>query len=137
MFKFKASALIAVALILAVPALAQTNGASPIAGCVQKSGDVYTLTDDSSKTTFQLRGGHLKAGQHVQLAGTAAANANTTAGASQIFDVTGVTPTGQTCPGASGGGIHLSKAHVVSIAIVGGLVIFGIVKAAGRIGPAF
>jgi hypothetical protein len=137
MFKVRGPAVVTACLLLAVPATAQTNSGGPIAGCVQKTGDVYTLTDDSSKATFQLRGGHLKAGQHVQVVGTPVANATPASGVSQVFDVTSVTRTSQSCPGSRGGGLHLSRAHVISIGIVGGLVVFGIVKAAGRIGPSF
>ena|SRR5258708_31949231 len=135
MFNMRVSAVIASLLLVAMPVAAQTSSGTPLSGCVQKSGDVYTLVDENSKTTVQLRGGHLKAGQHVQVMGMAASNATPSGGASQLIDVSGVKRTSGTCPGA-GGGIHLSKAHVISIAIVGGLVVFGIVKAAGRIGPA-
>lgn len=137
MFKVRTSAVLATILLVAIPATAQVNSAGSLSGCVQKSGGVYTLVDENSKSTVQLRGGHLKAGQHVQVVGTTVANTAPAAGASQLLDVTSVTPTGGSCPGASGKGVHLSKAHVISIAIVGGLVVFGIVKAAGRIGPSF
>lgn len=134
MFHMRVSAVIASLLLLTIPVAAQTNSGAPLSGCVQKSGDVYTLVDENSKNTVQLRGGHLKAGQHVQVMGMAASNATPAGGASQLIDVSSVTRTSGTCP-SSGGGFHLSKAHVISIGIVGGLVVFGIVKAAGRIGP--
>ena len=134
MLKVSRSAAVTAALLLAIPAAAQTT---PLAGCVQKVGDVYTLMDESSKTKVQLRGEHLRAGQHVEVTGTAAANATPASGATQVLDVTSVKRVAGSCPGASSGGLHLSRAHVVSIAIVGGLVVFGIVKAAGRIGPSF
>ncbi|HXJ39283.1 MAG TPA: hypothetical protein VNH18_08380 [Bryobacteraceae bacterium] len=137
MFKVRVSQAVTAALLLAIPLAAQTNAAAPLSGCVQKAGNSYTLTDDASKTTFQLRGGNLKAGEHVQVAGTPASGAAAAKGAAQLFDVTNVTRTSGTCPGAHGGGRHLSKAHIISIAIVSGLVITGIVIGAGRIGPAF
>jgi len=137
MFKVRTSAAVAAMLVVAIPAAAQVNSAGSLSGCVQKNGGVYTLVDENSKATVQLRGGHLKAGQHVQVVGTAVSNPAPAAGASQLLDVTSVTPTGGSCAGSSGKGLHLSKAHVISIAIVGGLVAFGIVKAAGRIGPSF
>jgi len=139
MFKVSSSAALTAALLLTIQATAQTSpGApsAPLAGCVQKNGDIFTLVDDNSKTKVQLHGGNLRAGQHVQVTGTAAANGSPAGGATQLFEVSGIQRTAGSCPG-SGGGIHLSKAHVVSIAIVGGLVVFGIVKAAGRIGPSF
>lgn len=137
MFKTSGTAAVAAALLLTIQAAAQTSSGAPpasLTGCVQKDGDIYTLVDENSKTTVQLRGGKLRAGQHIQVTGTAAGNASPAAGATQVFDVSGVQRTGGSCPGASSG-FHLSKAHMVSIAIVGGLVIFGIVKSAGRIGP--
>jgi hypothetical protein len=136
MLKIKVAAVIVSFLLIAIPVAAQTNSGSPLSGCIQKSGDVYTLADDHSKNIVQLRGGRLKAGQHVQVTGAAVANATPSAGASQLFDVSSVTQTSGSCPGGRRG-VHLSKAHVISIGLVGGLVVFGIVKAAGRIGPNF
>ena len=137
MFKVPGTAAVAAALLLTIQATAQTSSgapSAPLAGCVQKDGGIYTLVDENSKTKVQLRGGNLRAGQHIQVTGTAAANASPGGGATQVLEVSGVQRTAGSCPGASSG-FHLSKAHVVSIAIVGGLVVFGIVKSAGRIGP--
>jgi hypothetical protein len=137
MFQRSGTAAIAAALLLTIQVTAQTSSGAPpapLAGCVQKTGDIYTLVDENSKTKVQLRGGKLRAGQHIQVTGTAAANASPGGGATQVVEVSSVQRTAGTCPGASSG-FHLSKAHVVSIAIVGGLVVFGIVKSAGRIGP--
>ena len=134
MFKVPGTAAVAAALLLTIQATAQTSSGVPLAGCVQKDGGIYTLVDENSKAKVQLRGGNLRAGQHIQVTGTAAANASPAGGATQVFDVSGVQRTAGSCPGARSG-FHLSKAHVVSIMIVGGLVIFGIVKSAGRIGP--
>ncbi len=129
MFKIRGCAVVTAALLLALPVAAQTSAAGSINGCVVKSGDSFTLTDDASKTSYQLKGGNLKAGQHVQVTGTA--------GAGQMFDVKSVSKTSGTCPGAQKSGMHLSKAQMIGIAATSGLVIFGIVKGAGRIGPAF
>ena len=137
MFKSSGTTAVAAALLLTIQVTAQTSSgapSAPLAGCVQKDGDIYTLVDENSKTKVQLHGGKLRAGQHIQVTGTAAANATPTGGATQVVEVTGVQRIAGSCPGASSG-FHLSKAHVVSIAIVGGLVVFGIVKSAGRIGP--
>lgn len=137
MFKISGTAAAAAALLLTIQATAQTSSGAPsrpLAGCVQKDGDTYTMMDENSKTKVQLRGGNLRAGQHIQVTGTAAANASPAGGATQVFEVSGVQRTAGSCPGASHG-IHFSKAQVVSIVIVGGLVVFGIVKSAGRIGP--
>ena len=137
MFKISGTSAVAAALLLTIQATAQTSSgapSAPLAGCVQKNGDIYTLVDENSKTKVQLRGGNLRAGQHIQVTGTAAANASPAGGATQVLEVSGVQRTAGSCSAASRG-FHLSKAHVISIAIVGGLVVFGIVKSAGRIGP--
>jgi hypothetical protein len=137
MFKISGTAAVAAVLLLTIQATAQTSSgapSAPLAGCVQKDGDIYTLVDENSNTKVQLRGGKLRAGQHIRVTGTAAASASPAGGATQVLEVSGVQRTAGSCPGASTG-FHLSKAHVVSIAIVGGLVVFGIVKSAGRIGP--
>ena len=137
MFKIPGTAAAAAALLLTTQAVAQTSSGAPpapLTGCVQKDGGIYTLVDENSKTKVQLRGGNLRAGQHIQVTGTATGNASPAGGATQVLEVSGVQRTPGSCTGASKG-FHLSKAHVVSIAIVGGLVIFGIVKSAGRIGP--
>ena len=129
MFKVRSSAVITAVLLLAIPVAAQTSAAGSINGCVVKSGDAFSLTDDASKTSYQLKGGNVKVGQHVQVTGSA--------GAGQMFDVKSVSKTSGTCAGAQKRGMHLSKAQMIGIAATSGLVIFGIVKGAGRIGPAF
>jgi hypothetical protein len=136
MFKISGTAAVAAALLVTIQAIAQTSSgapSAPLTGCVQKDGDIYTLVDENSKTKVELRGGNLRAGQHIQVTGTAAASAIPAGGATQVLEVSGVQRTAGSCSG--GRGFNLSKAHVVSIAIVGGLVVFGIVKSAGRIGP--
>src|SRR5260370_248815 len=136
MFKICTKA-VAAALLLAIQAKAQTSSGAPsaqLAGCVQKDGGIYTLVDENTKARVQLRGGNLRAGQHIQVTGTAVANASPAGGATQVLEVSGVQRTAGSCSAASRG-FHLSKAHVISIAIVGGLVVFGIVKSAGRMGP--
>jgi hypothetical protein len=137
MFKISGTAAVAAALLVTIQAIAQTSSgapSAPLAGCVQKEGDIYTMVDENSKAKVQLRGGNLRAGQHIQATGTPAANASPAGGATQVVEVSGVQRTAGSCSGERKG-FHLSKAHVVSIAIVGGLVVFGIVKSAGRIGP--
>jgi hypothetical protein len=139
MFKVSSSAAVTAALLLAMQATAQTNQptpSAPLVGCVQKDAGIFTLVDENSKAKVQLRGGRLRAGQHVQIMGAAAANASPAGGATQVFEVTSVQRSAGSCPGASSG-FHISKGHLISIAIVGGVVVFGIVKAAGRIGPSF
>ena len=134
MFKISGTAAVAAALVLTIQVTAQTSAVVPLAGCVQKDGNIYTLVDETSKAKVELRGANLRAGQHIQATGTAAANASPAGGATQVLEVSGVQRTSGSCPGASKG-FHLSKAHVVSLVMVGGLILFGIVKTAGRIGP--
>ena len=125
MFKIPGTAAVAAALLLTIQATAQTNSAvppAPLAGCVQKDGGVYTLVDENSKTKVQLRGGNLRAGQHIQVTGAAAANASPAGGATQVLDVSGVQRTAGSCPSATRGSHH-GRAYVVGIAFVGGLIV--------------
>jgi hypothetical protein len=121
MFKISRTTAVATALLLTIQATAQAPSA-PLAGCVEKDGGIYTLVDENSKTKVQLRGGNLRAGQHIQVTGTAAANASPAGGATQVLDVSGVQRTAGSCPGASSGS-HRSRAYVVGVAFVGGLVV--------------
>src|SRR5205085_10268965 len=121
MFKISGTTAVAAALLLTIQATAQTSSgapSAPLAGCVQKDGGIYTLVDENSKTKVQLRGGKLRAGQHIQVTGTADANASPAGGATQVLEVSGV----QRTPGARSGSHH-NKAYVVGIAFVGGLVV--------------
>jgi hypothetical protein len=125
MFKTSGTVAVAAALLLTIQATAQTSTeapSAPLAGCVQKDGDIYTLVDENSKTKVQLRGGNLRAGQHIQVTGTAAANASPAGGATQVLDVSGVQRTAGSCSGARSGSHH-TKSYVVGIAFVGGLVV--------------
>src|ERR1700674_1800955 len=123
MFKISGTAAAAAALMLTIQATAQTSSGAPpapLAGCVQKDGGIYTLVDENSKTKVQLRGGNLRAGQHIQVTGTTAANASPAGGATQVLDVSGVQHTAGSCPSASSGSHH-TRAYLVGIAFVGGL----------------
>ena len=121
MFKISGTTAVA-ALLLTIQATAQTAPSAPLAGCVQKDGDIYTLVDENSKTKVQLRGGNLRAGQHIQVTGTAAANASPAGGATQVLDVSGVQRTAGSCPGATSGSHH-SKAYLLGMAFVAGLIV--------------
>jgi hypothetical protein len=122
MLKISGAAAVTAALVLTIQATAQTSSVAPLAGCVQKDGGIYTLVDENSKTKIQLRGGNLRAGQHIQVTGTAAANASPAGGATQVLDVSGVERTAGSCSGASRVSHH-GKAYLVGIAFVGGLVV--------------
>ena len=125
MFKIPGTAAVATALLLTIQATAQTSSgapSAPLAGCVQKNGDIYTLVDENSKTKVQLRGGNLRAGQHIQVTGTAAANASPAGGATQVFEVSGVQRTAGSCSSA-GSRSHHGKAYLLTIGIVGGLIV--------------
>jgi hypothetical protein len=109
---FKALCSVILIALLALPAIAQNNpgsaqsGAAPstLVGCVHKTGDVYTLNDEASKITAQLRGGSLRNGRHVQVTGTAVANASPAGGATQVLDITSVTPVAGSCKAATSAG---------------------------------
>jgi hypothetical protein len=138
--------------LLAFPATAQTNpnpgsaqlGSVPttLVGCVQKTGDVYTLTDETSKTTAQLRGGNLRKGRHVQVTGTPSANASPAGGATEVLDVTGVKSVGGSCratPGSAGSSYvagGTKRGTVVSVFIMVTLVTLGAIAVISRQGEA-
>jgi hypothetical protein len=134
-------AVVETALLLVGAMQAQTSPASPssFVGCVQRKGDIYTLTDESSNTTVQLRGGGLRAGRHVRVTGSMAASATPAAGATQVIDVASVKRDGGSCSApASGnsGKSFLSRGTVASIAVIGGVAIVAIVATVGRLGEA-
>ena len=125
MFKISGTTAVATALLLTIQAVAQTSAgapSAPLAGCVQKDGDIYTLVDENSKTKVQLRGGNLRAGQHIQVTGTAAANASPAGGATQVLDVSGAQRTAGSCPSVRSGSHH-GKVYVVGMVCAGGLIV--------------
>jgi len=125
MRKIRGTAALAAALVLTIQATAQTSSggpSAPLTGCVQKNGAIYTLVDENSNTKIQLRGGNLRAGQHIQVTGTAAANASPAGGATQVLEVSGVQRTAGSCPTASRGSHH-RKAYLLTVGIVGGLIV--------------
>src|SRR5260370_38897780 len=126
MVKISGTGGVAAALLLTIQATAQTSAgapSAPLAGCVQKNGGIYTLVDENSKTKVQLHGGNLRAGQHIQVTGTAAANASPAGGATQVLEVSGVQRTPGSCPAARSGARH-GKAYLLTISMVGGLIVF-------------
>jgi hypothetical protein len=144
---FKVSCSSALTALLAISAVAQTNpdsarqgtGPSSFIGCVQKSGDVYTLTDETSKTTVQLRGGNLKKGRHVEVTGTASAIGNKAGGAAQVVDVSSVKSVTGSCQAASAGSpgrAFMSRGTVASIGIVAGVAVVALVATVSRLGEA-
>lgn len=111
MFKRLSSLILTV--LLAIPATAQNTpgAATPVtlAGCVQKSGDVYTITDDSSKKVFQLRGNNLRKDRHVEVTGTP--------GSGGVLDVTSLKQVGGSCRVSASGSNR--RAVVVSALTIG------------------
>ena len=81
---------------------------SSLTGCVQRSGGAFTLTDETSKVTVELRGGNLRAGRRVQVSGSMVANATPAGGATQVVTVTSLKDLGGSCragaAGAAAGG---------------------------------
>jgi hypothetical protein len=70
---------------------------SSLIGCAQKSGDVVTLTDETSSVIVQLRGGNVRAGRRVQVTGSMVSNATPAGRATQVIAVTSVKNLGGTC----------------------------------------
>lgn len=76
------------------------TGSSPstMIGCVTKSGSVYTLTDETSNVTVELRGADVNAhvGHRIQVTGTS--DSGTAAGgASQVVNVSKIKMLGRGC----------------------------------------
>ena len=65
-------------------ASSQTSGQTTIEGCLQASGDNYTLTDNASGKTYQIQGDTSKLSAHngheVQLTGTASGDTGSAGG---------------------------------------------------------
>ena len=129
---------ITLSVLLAFSAAAQTNPGPRLAGCVQKNGDVYTLTDETSHNTVQLRGTKLPAGRHVDVTGTVAENVKPVSGAAEVIDVSGVKRTAGSCQGVRAGehNPHHPGAMLASIAVIGGVAVFAIIKTTSRLGEA-
>jgi hypothetical protein len=72
------------------PQDAGASAPSSMTGCIRKHDSVYTLTDETSNVTVQLRGDKFKAGRHVQVTGTTVAGATAGGGATQVLAVTGI-----------------------------------------------
>jgi hypothetical protein len=108
---FKALCSVTLSALLAFSAVAQTNPASTLVGCVQKTNDIYTLTDETSKVTAQLKGGSLKEGRHVKVTGTPEASASPANGATEVLDVTSITSVAGNCQAPTAGSSFVSSAE--------------------------
>ena len=146
---FKALCSLTLSALLVFSAVAQTNpgsaqsGTAPstLVGCVQKTGDIYTLTDETSKVTSQLRGGSLKDGRHVQVTGTQSASATPAGGATQVLDVTRVTSVAGSCHSPTAGSSFVSdsehkRATVVAIFVIAAVTAGAAIATASRQGSA-
>ena len=104
--------------LLTLSATAQNNPSpaassaapSTLVGCVQKTGDVYTLSDETSKATAQLRGHGLKNGRHAQVTGTLATNASPAGGATEVLDISSIKYVAGSCKA----GKNASSSYVAS-----------------------
>jgi len=146
---FKALCSVTLSALLVFSAVAQTNpgsaqsGTAPstLVGCVQKTGDIYTLTDETSKVTTQLRGGSLKEGRHVQVTGTPSASATPASGATQVLDVTRVTSVAGNCQAATAGSSFVSgaehkRATFVAVFVIAAVTAGAAIATASRQGSA-
>jgi len=85
------------------PQDAGASAASTLTGCVGKTGDAFTLVDETSHVSVQLRGGSgVRAGHRVQVTGTTVPNARAAGGATQVIAVSSVKDLGTSCAGAAG-----------------------------------
>jgi hypothetical protein len=133
---FKALCSVTLSALLVFSAVAQTNPSSTLVGCVQKTGDIYTLTDETSKVTAQLRGGSLKEGRHVQVTGTPAASATPASGATQVLDVTRVTSVAGNCQSPTAGSSFMSGSAEHKRAMFVGIFVIAAVTAGAAIATA-
>ena len=139
MFKALCSATLTALLVFS--AGAQTNPGTTLIGCVQKNGDIYTLTDETSKVTAQLRGASLKNGRYVQVTGTPLANATPTAGATEVLNVTGVKSVAGNCQPVTAGSAFASgrsskRAKFVAILVIAAVTAGAAIATASRQGAA-
>ena len=138
MFKKLCSAVLIA--LLTLPATAQNNpspapsGASPSAagpstmvGCIEKTGDAFTLSDETSKVTVQLRGSGLKGGRHVQVTGTRAANATPASGATAVLDVSSVKSVKGSCKAASAGSSYVGSPSATHRGKIIGAIVMGVI----------
>lgn len=86
------------------PQDAGASAPSSLTGCPVKTGNIFTLKDETSNVTVQLQGGNIKANRRVQVTGTMVPNATPPAGATQVINVTAVKEVGGACQGAAGAG---------------------------------
>jgi len=91
---------------------ARGSSASSLVGCPVKSGNNFTITDETSNVTVQLRGGKITAGQHVQVTGSMVPNADA---GTQVIAVTNVKEVVGPCGGSAG-----TKAVVASAGVPAG-----------------
>ena len=119
--------------LLVFSAVAQTNPGSALVGCVQKTGDIYTLTDETSKVTAQLRGGSLKKGRHVEVTGTPSASAIPAGGATEVLDVTGVKSVAGNCQAATTAGSSYVSGKGPKRATIIGVLVMAVVIAGGAV----
>jgi hypothetical protein len=132
---FKKPCSVVLIALLVLPATAQNNSGSAasnaapttLVGCVQKSGDVFTLNDETSKVTAQLRGSGLRNGRHVQVTGTQT-TATPAGGATQVLDVTSVKSVAGSCKAARAGSSYADspgsekRGKIIGAVIVGAVV---------------
>ena len=121
---------------LAFDPQAGASAATNLTGTLQAKGSVYLLTDSTTHVTVELRGSDLAkyVGKSVSVTGSIIGDATAAPGASQVVQVTAISPTGKgkkaaaaaAGAGAAGAGaaaVGLSTA--TTVAIVGGVAVGG------------
>jgi hypothetical protein len=124
------------------PQAAGAAAPSRVSGCLEKQGDRYLLTDQTSNVTVELQGAALatEAGNRVEIVGTLDPSAKPAAGASQLIQVTQVKRLGKGCRstkgGAAAGAAAGGAAGAAAGAAVGGttIAVIGGVAAAATLG---
>jgi len=79
------------------PQDAGAAAAASMTGCVTGANGMFTLLDETSNVTVELRGANVRPGHRVQVTGTMVANSNAPAGAPQVVAVTNVKELGGGC----------------------------------------
>ncbi|MGI8992546.1 MAG: hypothetical protein ACR2I2_23565 [Bryobacteraceae bacterium] len=118
---------------------AEAGAAAPshLKGCLMKSGGRYSLKDETSNVTAELRGGGLDGavGSKVEVLGNFVPNSSPTEGASQVVQVLKFDQSSQRCGAIGGSEMPPAKARILGMS-KSTAVIAGVGIAAGAAIPA-
>jgi hypothetical protein len=125
---------------LAFDAGGQGTAAVNITGILQVRNGNYYITDPTAHVTIQVQGSNLAryVGKKVEVTGSQVPGATPAGGASELVQVTSITPVGGGGGGGAGGGagaLHLGTYAIIGGVAVGGTII-GLAAAGAFGGPA-